>query len=48
MDNYLGEPHGPAKETLVGSNIWVRHFASGTVATWDNTKKTGTVKWANV
>ena len=47
MDYPLGKPRGPAKETAPGNNIWVRHFASGTVATWDNNKKTGRVAWGN-
>lgn len=47
MDYVLGEPKGPAKETKQGSNVWMRHFASGTVVTYDNNKKTGNVAWAN-
>lgn len=46
MDNYLGKPKGPAQETPAGSDIWVRMFASGTVVTYDNRKKIGTVAWA--
>ena len=46
MDYALGAPHGKAQETEPGSNVWRRAFASGTVATWDNNKKTGTVAWA--
>ena len=46
MDYALGAPHGKAQETEPGSNVWRRAFASGTVATWDNNKKTGSVAWA--
>ena len=46
MDYKLGAPHGTAQETAVDSGIWVRRFASGTVATWDNNKKSGSVEWA--
>jgi len=46
IDNPLGEPDSDAQETEPGSQIWKRRFASGTLVTWDNNKKTGEVEWS--
>eukprot|EP01063_Lacrimia_lanifica_P014015 TRINITY_DN2063_c0_g1_i2.p1 TRINITY_DN2063_c0_g1~~TRINITY_DN2063_c0_g1_i2.p1 ORF type:complete len:374 (+),score=174.76 TRINITY_DN2063_c0_g1_i2:60-1181(+) len=43
MDYTLGAPDGPAEERAAG--VYRRRFASGTVAWWDNNKKTGNVTW---
>jgi hypothetical protein len=46
MDYKLGPPAGKAKETAPNSNVWVRTFGAGTVVTYNNNAKTGTVVWA--
>jgi hypothetical protein len=45
MDFYLGPPNGSAAETGAGSHIFRRHFASGTVAEWNNNTGKGTITW---
>jgi len=40
----LGEPTGPA---VVNGTIYTRTFASGTVATFDDSTRTGVVNWAS-
>lgn len=47
MNSPLGEPAGDAVETPAGSDIWIREFASGTKATWNNAKRRGSVQWGS-
>jgi hypothetical protein len=46
MDYFLGAPNGTAAETAQGSQVFRRWFASGTVVTYDNKAKKGSIKWA--
>jgi hypothetical protein len=48
MNYPLGAPRSDAVETAPGSQIWTRTFASGTVSTWNNNTKVGTVDWAHL